>query len=216
MRTSPRYWVLSTLCLLGLTAGSGFAQVAITFDGLPASYTPGTSFSFDVRLSGVAALAAYNLEISVENGAAIPTVDFDASAVSGSPYLFTTTANFLSSTGTAGNALVVSISDFNDPDNNFVFDNETIVSGVNDIFAKLTVTTSPTATDDISLGIEFSTLLLLDADGNPVPGSGDPTLAFARIPAVVVPEASTFVMMSMASSAIIGAIVSRRRKRSAA
>lgn len=216
MQFAPRFWVLSTLCALGLSAGSGFAAVAINFDGLPSSYTPGVAFSFDVRLSGVASLAAYNLEVSVENGAVVPGVDFNATAVSGNPYLFPSTANFLTSSTPLGNALVVSMSDFNDPDGNFVLDDEPIVPGVNDVVARLTVITSPDATDFISLGIEFSTLLLLDADGNEVPGSNDPSLPFARIPAIVVPEVSTLTTTAMVSTALIGMIAVRRRERSAA
>lgn len=197
------------VALICFAAQSAQGAILISFEGLPADYVPGVPFGFDIKLVSSEPFAAYNIESSIASVGAVPNVDFSASESVGVPYVFPASANYLAAQSVQGNALIVSLSDFNDPDSNFVFDSVTAVAGVNDRIAHLTISPGLAATNGISLAMLPSTFQLLGTDLEAIPGSRDLALPSAFIPARV-PEASTLVLAATALFMLAPWVKSRR------
>ncbi len=69
---------LLAAALLALGAGQASAALMMSLDGLPASYIPGTPFTFNVLLQGAEDLSAFNIELrmTASDATAVPDVDF--------------------------------------------------------------------------------------------------------------------------------------------
>ena len=82
-RATPGGWngIRSWLLAAGLVLCSGghvWSAPILSLDGLPASYTPATPFTFRVLLQGAQDLAAFNIELrmTASDPTAQPDVDF--------------------------------------------------------------------------------------------------------------------------------------------
>jgi hypothetical protein len=87
-------FAVAALC--GLCAGPARADTLPMFDGVPGSYSPGGSFTFNVTLPLVTDFSGYTLELVFTTNTV--GAGLTASATPASPYPFGSTKNFTTST----------------------------------------------------------------------------------------------------------------------
>jgi hypothetical protein len=185
---------------------------------LPATYTPGGSFSFNVELGGVSGLNSYDINLLMSAESGVAGADFFFSGAVRAPdssYVFGSGASagfFLAIPSTDGANATLNLSDFlDDP-----FASVTTVDGVNDLVATITVGTTGNVGN---LMIGFDPVFpanLFDPDFNPVQGFDpasdvDPPQTVAPADATVVPEPdSPFISSICIFCALVFGL--RRRK----
>jgi hypothetical protein len=159
------------------------AAPTLSFAGLPSSLTPGTSFSLVVDLTGASALASYNIELTLSGLGAPGTDYFFSSAVKPlSHYVFTPDDNhFLSAILSPSQKNRAVLSDFLDTGD------ISTIAGVNDQVAFVTITTSPTFTGPLNIGLATDSLELLDSQLDPIAGAdtianNPPTAQLSNVP----------------------------------
>jgi hypothetical protein len=118
-------------------------------DGVPATYTPGQSFTFTLRVPAMPDLTSYNLDITFDTSIANPPlVAFPTVATpsnTGEGYVFTSNANFnyTFDTPLGSSTRTLTISDFNSA--------VTTVKGTNDLLGTVTVSPGSNFTGDINI-----------------------------------------------------------------
>lgn len=153
--------------ILAAFAAPAAADFNPALDGVPATYTPGTPFSFTVRAGELNDVGLYNVELLFQT---VPPAAGLLSATAVPPsdlgqYPFTSTANFLATELVAGNTVSLTITDFSsDPPqgvNTFPFANDTL--------AIVTVTPGVGLTGPIRLSVNLDTLNWWTTDGGLIP-----------------------------------------------
>lgn len=193
-------------CALSLICLGSAAQAApvLTLENVPATYTPGDAFTFDVRLVGAEDLASYDVTIFLNSSAGIAGTDFKfTGAVKGSPYVFTADDGIFAAVLNA-DMTRITLNDLLilDPGDTLT------VAGVNDTIAHVSVMTTAAA-GTLSLMLETTTLMLDTFEFAPIPEiasilDASPS-ATSRADATVIPTPSSaamgfilFVIMSAA------------------
>jgi hypothetical protein len=116
-------------------------------DNLPTTYTPGTSFEFQLRVPALVDFTSYSLDLVFDTNVTNPQL-----TASGSPaatgYPFPSSAGFSSpaSTQTGSQQVTLTISDSTSP-------GVTVTPGTNDALATITVTPDASLTGPIQLSI---------------------------------------------------------------
>lgn len=204
--------------LLGLgtlwLSSSAYAGPILSLDGLPSTFTPGTSFEFDVRLSEAVNLNSYFIELTLEADKGVAGVDFffESAAQASTDYVFESVdpvdlGGFFAATNTTlSNHQRLSLSDF-------FWDfaaGVTTVAGQDDRIARVRVGTS-SGIRTIRLFFDDTFLELYDANGMSLSDVEltDYTLS-ADDSRPVVPEPSTLVLSLLGGSTIW---LVRRRQR---
>ena len=212
--------LLAVLPAVLLLAAPCAAAPMLAIDGLPGGYTPGQPLTFDVLLTGAENLASYFIEIGLTLETGQPGTDawFLEPGPPASRYVFFAhDTHFEAAVHTVAGQHILSLSGFNDPDDDHVLDGVDTVAGVNDRVATVTVQTLPSLTGAIYLTLAAGTLELdtpdKDAGGTPAPIVGFATLQAdlaASPPAEVpVPEPATLALVAAGG---LGAALARRRR----
>ena len=169
---------------------------------VPAAYTPGSPCDVTVRLTGAEDLALYNIEVVVSAGGGTAGTDFYfASAVEpASRYVFDGQANDGFAYNILGSATDhITLSDL------LVSGSVDTVVGVNDIVATVTITTTATMSEPLTVGVVEDSLEL-DAPGGPILGF-DALKAALPAPTIPIPEPVALSLLA------IGAVGLLRRGR---
>jgi len=183
--------------LLVLLPQSVFGFPAQLISGLPASYKPGESVSFDVHLPAMTDLGSYNIDVVLTSSVGTAGVDFffDAAATlpAAANYLFPSTVYyFASATVDSATRDRITLSDFD-------FSGVNVVAGVNDQVAKVVFQTLPTFHGQLDAFIDATLLILDTADVESTPVGGFTALrseiaAAGAIQLLPIPEPSTLFM----------------------
>ncbi|HEY1192449.1 MAG TPA: hypothetical protein VGE74_32800 [Gemmata sp.] len=163
--------VFALAALLGCCTTPVRAETLPLFDGLPATYTPGTAFTFTVRVPQLTDFVGFNVELIFATDVPNPPLFVSAAAPAAGPdgsYVFPTTATFQS-----GSSLVLDspnvVLTFRDGTDTPVFTE----AGGNDTLAIVTVTPGATLTGPITISVGaqtgFASNLEDRNDGFPLP-----------------------------------------------
>ena len=203
---------IGLILILGGAAARA-STIGLSLSGLPATYTPGSTLTFEVGLTGAADLNSYNvgLDLTADKGTAgtdfyfvgspgttrppdgAGSYVFDSGLGVSSPFGFCATADEDLGTNTA----LLSLSDF-------LASGETVSdTSPNTMLATVVVGTTPAA-GDLTLSLDGSVLELLTPGGQPVAGyetlaanlnsSNPPPVAAA------VPEPSSMLLLAIAGA----------------
>lgn len=154
------------LCLL-CVCGSSALSAPIEINGLPSSFTPGQSFSFEVSLPPVANLGAYNIDLLLTGSSGAAGTDFSfnlaGTDVASSGYVFPSAANYFDSVN-VDSPLVqrLSLTDFD-------LTGVSVVDGVNDRIATVFVDTVGGFDGSLTIALDFGGLILDTPDTTPTP-----------------------------------------------
>jgi len=151
--------MLMTFAVVGLFASSARADTIPEIVGLPGTYTPGTSFTFEVRVPGLPDFSGFAVQLVFET--TVPNPDLTITAVAGAgQYPFTDASNFtLNQTA---------------PDPGATFFSATITgsgpltfttAGTNDLLAFVTVNPGTNLTGPITVSIGGETVLIYNMEG---------------------------------------------------
>lgn len=174
-----RYFGSIGVVLILVAVSSGAEPLGLSVTGLPATYTPGGTLTFEVELTGATNLNAYNVGLALTSSKGTAGTDFyfegspgttrpsDGgngyvfdSALGIAPFGFVATAGTDLNTNTAR----LSLSDFLE-DSQFVSDTRT-----DDILAATVIRTTPAA-GDLALSFDGRVLELLTPSGQLISGS---------------------------------------------
>jgi len=203
--------------------------MGLSVNGFPTTYTPGSTLTFEVEITGAADLNAYNvgLELNSSKGTAGNDFYFEGSPStyrplagtnryvfdSGpavSPVGFVATADKIASTNTA----LLNLSDF-------LYEGEFVSDASPDAMLATVVIGTTAGAGDLTLSFDGSVLELLAPNGQAVPAFS--TLeanlnSFNPPPAVAVPEPASFTLLCapMLAGIVIGLVGYgfRRRRQS--
>jgi hypothetical protein len=167
----------------------------------PATYTPGSSFTFEVRVPGVVDFAAYSIELVFD--IAVPNSSL---AVTATPdpgqYPFPSLSNFQATPGGVPGSTTLTLSDFTSP-------GVTTTAGTNDLIAVVSVTPGPGFTGPITISVNPDTLLF-DINREQTPSVNPPepiTVEQGAGPPAVVPTPAAWVTLGIG-----GLILAARRR----
>lgn len=175
------------IALLTVLSASTVVSAApiLSIDLAPTQYAPGQDLDLELKMVGAADLAAFNIDLVIATPSAAAGVDawFEVPLPPGR-YVFgagpDNTAWFTATVDTVGALHFLNLSDFHDPDYDFVLDPVDTVAGVNDVVAVITLKTTPGMTGSLLISIDADTLELdtdgVDGVGRPVPIVGFDTL----------------------------------------
>ncbi len=197
---------VAMLALGVLTAPVAVADPILTIDA-PGAYAPGVPFDLTVSLTGAESLALYNVELVLSAAGGTAGVDFlfAAAAEPAGEYVFTGEANDGFAFNILGSAKHrITLSDL------LTTGSVNTVAGVNDLLAEVTVLTTATMVDDISIAVLADSLELdLPGAGGPIEGF-DTLSAALPAPSIPIPEPGGGVLLALAAGA---ALRKRRAKR---
>ena len=179
-------------CLLSLACIGSVVQAApvLTLENVPATYTPGDAFTFDILLVGAEDLASYEVTILLGSSAGVAGTDFKfTGAVKGSPYVFTADDGLFDAVlGPDMTRITINDLLILDPGDTLT------VAGVNDTIARVSVMTTAAA-GTLSLMLEAATLMLDTFEFEPIPEISSvldaPPSATSTADATVIPTPST-------------------------
>ena len=206
--------VVIVLALVSLTS----ADPILSLQNVPAQYTPGLPFGFDVVLTGATDLASYNVAVvlTADTGALGAGGDawfLPASAPPAARYVFDGyTDFFLSQLSAGGGDHTLVTSHWNDPDGLLPLDGVNTVAGVNDLVAHVTIATAATLADSLHLSVQAGNLELDTPPGTPIPGFStlqQDVAAAAAVEVAEVPEPAILLLLLPPA-----AILHRRRRTS--
>ncbi|AWM39198.1 hypothetical protein GobsT_25140 [Gemmata obscuriglobus] len=184
--------VIALVVLLGSGVASARAETLPLLEGVPATYTPGTSFQFTVRVPVLTDFTEFGVELVFSTDLVNPPLTVVAEPVAvapNGPYVFPSNTTF-QSIGGGSQGLPETVLRFSDSTAAPVV----AVPGVNDTLALITVTTGANLTGPITLSIGAQTafsanpetnypnptaVIITQADGpvtNPVPAPAGATL----------------------------------------
>lgn len=157
------------------------ADPMISFSGLPAIYTAGGDFSFEVHLSDAQNLSAYDIELVLTHPTGTAGTDyfFLSAATPASNYILNPDpGNFVHGINPPGQFDHLTLSDFM---------NAGTSSSISGTVAVVTVRTGAALVGSLSISIDSSTLALIDDNLNDIPGfantaSNLPTAQVSDIP----------------------------------
>ena len=206
-----RYPISAMLTALVLLHAPTLVALDFSLEGLPTTYTPGTSFSFNVGLVGAEDLNLYSIDLTMEAESGNPGADFlfdeDLTTEPASRYVFGGAGlhpdGFVASADVDGGLATLNLSDLLD-----VGEMVDTVSGVNDLVATVTVTTMGDM-GDLTIAFDTTFLELLDDFGDDIPGFDNLTVP---PPATVtpIPEPSALILWM---SGCIGVLIYQYRRR---
>lgn len=203
-------WMASALAVL-VVAGANTARADILpqFLEVPPNYTPGTPFSFDVRVPNVSDFTSYAIELVFEAGVNNPDI-LAFAATNPAEYPYPTTTGFNSSY-------------FADPDTPRVFLTLTdstspgveTFAGVNDLIATVTVMPGPGLMGPIVLFVGSNTTFAINMERTPeIIFPGPITIVQADAPPVTpVPTPAALVSMGIGFALVAAGGRLHRRKR---
>jgi len=209
----------ASLCVLILLAALGAARGApvLELSGIPSTFVPGESVTFDVLLADATDLASYNVVLTLDLTAGMVGTDayFVAPTAPVSRYVFgADTAYFAATVLTVGATQFLTLSDFHDPDGDGTLEGVNTVAGANDRIATVTIATQAGLCGDLRLSFDASALELdTPSLGAPVPIDGFAALqsslaAQGPVGVTAIPEPAT---LSLAVLAFIAAVAGRCR-----
>lgn len=187
-----------TVILVGFTAGSSRADVIPLFSDVPATYVPGTSFTFLVTVPEVNGLSNYNVDLIFDAAVNSPNLTVSA-APSPNEYVFPTSSGFSTSsfTGPGPNEVSVQFSDSILP--NYV----TTVTGVNDVLGVITVNPGSDLTGPITVSFDPSTFVNYFSEGNDTPDNSV-TIDQGTAPPAPVPTPAAWMSMAIGALVLLG------------
>jgi len=181
------------LCVCACAHGDPILAIDV-----PAAYTPGSSFDVTVRLTGAEDLALYNIEavVSAEGGIAGTDFYFASAAEPASGYVFDGQANDGFAYNILGSATDhITLSDL------LVSGSVDTVAGVNDLLATVTITTTATMTEPLTIDVVESSLEL-DAPGGPILGFNDLKAALPA-PTIPIPEPVALSLLAIGAVGLL-------------
>jgi len=133
-----------------LTAGTSRADVIPLFNDVPATYIPGTPFTFQIIVPEVNGLNSFNVDLIFDTAVTSPDITVSAAPLA-SQYVFPTTSGFTTSsfTGPGPNEVSVLFSDS-------AITPVTTVTGVNDLLGVVTVSPGADLTGPITISFDSS------------------------------------------------------------
>jgi hypothetical protein len=190
--------------LAALTAGTSRADTLPLFSEVPATYIPGSAFTFQIVVPEINGLSAFNVDLIFDATVNSPDLNVSAAA-SMTEYVFTTTSTFSSNSFTGPGLNEVSVQ-FSDSTLNPV----STVTGVNDVLGIVTVSPGADLTGPITISFDASTFVDYFSEGfDNLPGSVTVDQGTPPPPAVPTPAA----WLSMAIGVLILAGRERLKKR---
>jgi hypothetical protein len=213
---------LAVVCLTTPAA----ASISVSFGGLPATYTPGGAFTFDVRLEGATNLNLYNIDLVLNSNLGTAGTDFyflgqpstDRPANSGNTYVFDEDqpggpylpVGFLATPSVFGNQAILNLSDF------LTAGEISTVAAPYVIVAQVTVGSTAGA-GDLTIGFDNSTMELKMENLDPIPDFDNleisaPVSVLSETAAI--PEPSACVVWSLLGFLGTAAEWLRRKQRS--
>lgn len=143
--------VLALAALLGCCTTPARAETLPLFDGLPATYTPGTAFTFAVRVPLLTDFTAFNVELIFDTNVPNPPLFVSSAAPAVAPggrYVFPSRSTFESGVGLVLDGTSVTLN-FRDNTGSPVV----AQSGVNDTLAIVTVRPGAGLTGPITISL---------------------------------------------------------------
>jgi hypothetical protein len=188
---------LAAALFVALSAGPGRADTVPQLVGVPAEYTPGTSFTFEVRVPGVADFAGFSVQLVFETAVLDPDLAVTA-APDPTQYPFPSISGF-SATPTppdpGGTVYTLTIADsgpgtFTEP-------------GVNDLLAVVTVNPGLGLTGPITISVGSETALLYNMEGrnDQFP---EPVVVEQGVPPGPVPAPPAIVLLGVGALVLAG------------
>lgn len=154
--------VIALVALLGCCAGSAQAETLPLFEGVPTTYTPGTSFQFAVRVPALTDFTGFSVDLIFGTDIPNPPLFVSAQAAAAAPggrYVFPSNGTFLWTSSLVGGSseVVLTFADFTD---------SPIVAtpGVNDTLAIVTVIPGLTLTGPITISIGSGTTFEVNSE----------------------------------------------------
>ena len=210
---------IGLILILGCAAASADV-IGLSVSGLPTTYTPGSTLTFDVGLTGATDLNAYNVGLDLNSTAGTAGTDFyfegqpstyrppdganmyvfDSGLGVSSPFGFVATPDTILGTNTA----TLNLSDF------IATGQSVSDASPNTTLATVVIGTTPAA-GNLTLSFDGSVLELLTPGGQTVPG----TISSPNPPPVIAqtPEPSTLALLSVGAISLVGYSSWRRRRK---
>jgi hypothetical protein len=156
------------LAVVALVAGSAPPARADTLpivENLPATYTPGQSFSFQLGLPQLYEFTGYTLQLNLETQVQNPALGVSGAAAT-SNYPFAASTSFQSSTGTTidGSGVTLTISDSVAEPGVTVTPPSTGIAGSNYSLATVTVSPGASLTGPIALSVDPSSVFFYNTE----------------------------------------------------
>lgn len=220
-----RNMFLSGIVIL-CAVGTSTASITLSLEGLPSSYSPGSSVQFDVKLTGATNLNSFNIGLILSSTSGIAGTDFyfqdppatDRPSDADNTYVFdedlvaSPPFGFFAAPALLGNQAILTLSDF------LSSGELALVQSPNTIVAHVTLATTSVARD-LSIGFDLAKdsdgnylLQLLDEDGNTIPDFDPGDASQVAGPAFVdsgvdnvVPEPSAFLVWLVLGAVFLAA-----------
>ena len=190
-----RHQILAIVLGLVMLSDSARAETVLSLDGLPATYTTGMSFLFNVQLTGAEDLNLYSIDLTLEAQSGSAGVDFffdeNLATEPMSRYVFGSPGlnpdGFIASADVEGDLATLNLSDLLG-----IGEMVETVNGVNDLVATVAITTTSDV-GDLSIAFDTQFLELLDDSGADIPSFGNLTVSAPETVAVI-PEPSALCL----------------------
>lgn len=176
--------VFALVALLGGTTGSAHAETLPLFEGVPATYTPGTPFQFLVRVPVLTDFTGFSVDLIFSTEVANPPLFVSSAPVPVAPggrYVFPSNATFQSGSSLVGGSSEVVLT-FTDTTPSPVVTQ----TGVSDTLAIVTVRPGATLTGSITISYGTDSNFAINSELN-YPPPNALTVAQAGLPPVTNP-----------------------------
>jgi hypothetical protein len=151
---------LAVVVVCACCTGPVRADTLPMIDNLPATYTPGQAFTFQLTLPALTDFSDYNLQLIFDTDVQNPPL-FASGAAATSKYPFPSSAGFQStlSRDSTSNQITLTIADSTSP-------NVTVTPGTNDALATITVTPGADFTGEIRLSVGTDSVFHYNTEDN--------------------------------------------------